>query len=313
MNFTWCNNDFSIEFNKIARGCTSSCLIKHGSTSILCMVTVGDWTGFGDFIPLTVDYFERSYAVNKIPGGFVKREGRQRENEILISRLIDRSVRSTIDSSFRFNINISCVVLSYSKSCPIEPLCITAASSCLFIAGVPCVPVCGAVASYNDTWQVGTNNGKHSLIIAGNHYGMSCIDSSGTDLKSSIIVDGVNSAIPSINSMIDFIRHITDKIKKPQYVPQSFEKTSVAVDGKAILDSYIKNDKILLSKQKNDFISKYEDKNFGSMKWSQVCRSILRSNLLWSNKRLDNRGLDEIRSISFENGMIQTHGNAIFT
>lgn len=310
MSFKVCDHELSLEISRLSKGL--SCLARHGSTTILCSVFIGDWEGFGSFLPMTVNYFERSYAINKIPGGFIKREGRQRENEILISRLIDRAIRPTIEQSFRFRITISCITLSYSKHCPIEPLAITAASAALYAAGVPCSPVAATSLNYSGgRWSFGT--GDTTMHIAGNHYGVSTVELSGSPLTVDQVIDGTNFASTQLGSIIDFVRHKLTKFKRLSHSPVPIETKSVSIDGRAIIESYTRGDSHAVSKHEADFISKWEDKAIAKFRWMQMLRATLRSHIMWTSKRLDSRGLDEVRHITAAKEVLPLHGSCLFS
>jgi len=312
MYFKLHEHDLTLDINRTTKGL--SCIAKHGSTSILCIVTVGDWEKFDSFIPLTVNYSERAYAINKIPAGFTKREGRQRENETLVARLIDRAIRPTIDPSFRYRISLSCFVLSYSKQCPIEPLAVTAASACLQAAGVPCVQVAGAtIGLTNGKWSSGPGS-DHTIHLSGNHYGISTIEAAGVPADPVSINRAINIfAIPAISGTLDFIKHKLHKFKSLSHSPIPVESKSVIVDGKAILEAYSRNDSSQINRLKHDFVSQWNSQDVGNWKWYSVVKSILRSNLLWTSKRIDGRELDEIRTFNVVKDLLPVHGSCLLS
>ena len=313
MSFKLYDQDISLEFNKTSYGIC--CSAKHGGTSILCLVNIGEWDGFGAFLPLSVSYFERSYAINKIPGGFVKREGRQRENETLISRVVDRAIRPTIDLSFRYRINITLIVTSYTKNCPVEALAITAASAGLYAAGVPCTPLVGFCMGYlGGKWGGALQQAEHQVCIAGNNYGLTTVESSGIPLSANTIMEGINqNAVPTIFALTDFVKSKLSKVKRQSFTPVATETHPVNIDGKSLVEAYLRGDMTTISKSESEFLTKWTDKQLGKFRWSQLVRSILRSNMLWTSKRCDNRGLDDIRHITISSDLMPAHGTCLFS
>lgn len=317
MSFKFNQHEFSIEFNKVGPTLTDSRSVitsttRHGSTVVFCSVTVGDWAGFSNCLPLSVNYAERSYAINKIPSGFAKREARNRDNEILIARLIDRSIRPTIEESFRFRIQISVVVLNYSPACPIEPLCITAVSATLSAAGVPSSSVVGIKVFYNNgSWNIGS--GDNGLTLAGNGYGLSTVETSGSPLHPDILVKGIHFALPNITSLADHIRHTLAKFRKLTYAPVPIETVSTNIDARALVDAHYKNDINLLNKLYNDFIAKWSDLELAKFKWDKLTRSVLRSNMLWSMRRIDGRAMDELRTLNIQANFLPSQGSYLIS
>ncbi len=310
-DFKWCNSDFSIEVNEIKKDCSASCVIKHGSTTILAYCQIGEWHGFSDGpISFNVDYAERYYAINKIPPGFNKREARNKENDVLISKLIERSLRCTINQAFRFAIDIHCVVLSYSKPSPIESLCVLASSVCMDLAGIPVSLIAGCNIAYNDSWNFGS--GKHSLFVAGNHYGVTCVNGSGIDLSTSVIYEGIrDKAFQNICAILDYVSEAIKpyKAKSKNYIAQEYENHSIAVNGKELIEALIDNNITKINELKAAFYGHWNNKGIASYKWKQIIKATICSYMHWNNKRLDNRALNDIRPIEYTLKYLKTHGS----
>src|SRR3989338_1942429 len=135
----------TLETGKIARQASGSVIAKLGNTTILAAVTMSKKPLSGaDFLPMTVNYIEKSYAAGKIPGGFFKREAKPSDNATLTSRLIDRPIRPLFPSNFHNEINVVCQVLSYDSSCNPDIVALIAASAALEISEVPFEEAVGA-------------------------------------------------------------------------------------------------------------------------------------------------------------------------
>src|SRR5690554_2660409 len=130
--------EFSFETGRIAKQASGAVLVRYGGTVLLCTATISDEPREGiDFFPLTVDYEERLYAVGRIPGGFIKREGRPTEKAILSARLTDRPLRPLFPKELRNAVHIVSTVFSVDQNCPPELLSIIGASAALSISKIP--------------------------------------------------------------------------------------------------------------------------------------------------------------------------------
>ena len=137
---------FSLETGRLAKQASGAVLVRYGDTVVLVTATISDEPREGvDFFPLTVDYEERLYAVGRIPGGFIKREGRPTEKAILSARLTDRSLRPLFPKGLRNSVHIVSTVLSVDQDCPPEMLSIVGASAALSISKIPFAGPVGAV------------------------------------------------------------------------------------------------------------------------------------------------------------------------
>lgn len=312
--FSWLDNNFSISVEQSLEKKRVTIYISHGETTVMCIGKVGEWCDSNGFVPLVVDYFERSYAINRIPGGFIKRESRQKENEILTSRLIDRSIRPTIASSFKFDICLSCFVLSYSRECPPEPLCITACSAALQALGVPSTMVVGMKMFHTDKWSTSYSRARSTATIAGNHYGISSFEFSGGDLSLQEVADVAVFAGPKMNYLLEKVAEVVSELPKPQYALPSFEKASGVIDANALLKNYRRADFGSVSTQKAQFLSTWNNKKLGEEQWSTAVREVLRQSLFWTDKRLDGRQFDDAREMEFEAPFLKKlHGSSVFS
>ncbi|QEK38181.1 hypothetical protein FZC35_02245 [Candidatus Cytomitobacter indipagum] len=290
-----------------------SVLIQHGKTSILCTVCIGNWENQADYLPLQVIYQERAYASGKIPGGFLRREGKS-DKESIISRMIDRSIRSSVDSSYRFNMQVICTVLSHDNQYCSDMLSIIGSSVAMQLAGIPCVPICGYKMSWNgEKWSFGTSKDrKHALTFAKSANGIVMFDSYGKPVKRSVISEGINSAQQDINSILQMCSNFVSDKKSEVKAAPLVERKNICIDTSALLEKMKKNESI--SSEKEDFISKWENESVGKEKWNQIIRSIARNYLVWSGKRFDGRGLQDLRKMQFETSILNgANGSGLYS
>lgn len=309
MSFKFQDYEIDLEYETYTLGDGSFCVdceARNGSTVLLCKVNVGKWAGFGEGLPINVNYSERFFANNKIPAGFSKRENK-REVEIIIGRFIERAIKATIDESFRFSLNINCTVLSYSKACPPEALAVTAASSALLVAGVPCNLVVGVYLNrVNGRWTSNSGNLNY-LLVSGNYYGVSALEMCGEQLSPDQVSEGIRHASTQIGPLVDFVRQRTRKYKQNTFAPPLIESHNPIVDTEAIIKGYFHNQKESLISLSEAFISKWSDKITAKARWDQIVRSVIRTQMIWSGKRVDGRDFDSIRHTSVSKNFIPSH------
>ena len=312
--FSWLDNNFSISIEPDFSRNRVTLYVSHGETMVMCIGRIGDWCDSDGFTPLRVDYFERAYAINKIPGGFIKKESRQKESEVLISRLIDRSIRPTIAPSFKFEINLSCFVLSYSRECPAEPLCITACSAALQILGVPSTIVAGVKVFHTDKWSTTYSKARSVAFIAGNHYGISSFEFSGGELPLQDLSEVISIANPKINFLLEKILEMISTFQRPEYALPFFEKNSSVIDANLMLKSYRAGDLSNIQLQKMQFLANWKNQKLGEAQWNEAVREVLRQSLFWTEKRLDGRGFEHLREMEFEAPFLKKlHGSSVFS
>lgn len=341
------NNGEILVLDEVAKKANGALLLRKEKAVILATVTMGDEQIEGDFVPLTVQYIEKSYANGKIPSGFIKREGKPSEFEILTSRLIDRSLRPLFPKHFHHPIQISVFVLSAGDE-DLQVLALNAASLALYISNIPINRVINAirVGFVNDEF-ISTKSAESSidLFVAGDENNIAMIE-----FKSNC---GALSEEKMI-SALEFAKAHLDKnasayksalgvhIKEPLFALDSananftnaecgldsaldsanadfesaFEK--IAQNYGAILESAIKTmgeNSAILDNVKRQIIVECElcegvvEKSIARFK-----REFIRNMILSQNLRVDGRKLDEIREISIKTNILpNAHGSALFT
>jgi polyribonucleotide nucleotidyltransferase len=327
----------SLETGAIAKQANGACVIRYGDTVVLATACFKEGTVMGDFMPLTVDYKEYTYAGGRIPGGFFKREGRPTEKEILTSRLIDRPLRPSFQKGYRQETQIIALVLSADGENDPDILAINAASTALVISEIPFHNAIGAVRVGYLDGQVLINptNAQRDtsdldLIVAGTKDAIVMVEAGAREVSESVILDAFDAAhaeIKRICALQEELRAVagTPKIEvtyTPKFTDELLNelmaqwgetvKTAMLTTGKFQRYAAIKQVKqqILASVPAEDTERLAAvDAAYGEM---QV--HIFRNLMLNEGRRVDGRSFTEIRPITVETSVLpRTHGSSIFT
>ncbi len=331
----------TIENGKMAGLANGSVLVKYGETTVLVNVTASKEPKEGiDFFPLSVDYEERLYAVGKIPGGFTKREGKPTDKAILTARAIDRPIRPLFPKDFRNDVVVSCLVLSVEQDCSPEVCAMIGTSAALSISDIPFGGPTAAVAVgyVNDKVVINPteeerNNSRLTLTVAGTADKIAMIEAGADEIPDGTMLEAIKMAHVEIKKVCEFIQKIKDEIGKPK-----FEYTSFAVNEEVYdiiagefsermkqdvqtPDKPERDEKI--DKLTEDVKAWYEEK-YGEEKLEEDSKAIadalyklekktVRKLILEEGKRVDGRGIYDIRPLSCEVGLIpRVHGSALF-
>ena len=189
-SLVWGDKELILETGKIARQADGAVMVTYGETKLLCTVVAAKEDSENDFFPLTVHYIEKFYSVGKIPGGYLKREGRPSEKETLISRLIDRPIRPLFPNNFKNEVQVICQVLSHDGISSTEIPAIIGASAALTISGIPFYGPLGAskVGRIKNDFILNPTNEQLSesdldLVVAGTKDGVLMVESEARDGK----------------------------------------------------------------------------------------------------------------------------------
>ncbi len=334
--------ELSVETGKYCGLANGSVTVKYGDTVVLVNVTASKEPKEGiDFFPLSVDYEERMYSVGKIPGSFQKREGRPAEKAILTSRVIDRPIRPLFPKDFRNDVVVSCLVLSVDQDCSPEICAMIGSSAALSISDIPWGGPTGSVAVgyVNDTIVINPtekqrNDSRLTLTVAGTMDKIAMIEAGADEIPDEIMLEAIKKAHAEIKKICEFISKMKQEIGKPK-----FEYTLFTVDEevyKIISDEFgarMKNDVQTPDKPERDVkidlftedVKKWYAEKFGEEKLeedkSKIADSIyklekktVRKLILEEQKRVDGRGIYDIRPLSCEVGILpRTHGSAVFS
>ncbi|MCL2410539.1 MAG: polyribonucleotide nucleotidyltransferase [Treponema sp.] len=328
-----------LETGRIARQANGSVFAQYAGSAVIATVCCSAESVEGyDYVPLTVDYNEKYYAAGKIPGGFIKRESRPKDKEILVSRLIDRPMRPLFEKSFGREIQLIPTTLSTDQVNPPDILAIIASSAAVHISDIPFNgPVAGVrVCQVNGELIVNPTyeqieKSTMEIMVAGTRHGITMVEGGAKEVSEELMLEALDKAHAVIKQFCDLqdkLREIAGKEKQPLLVPsyslenadvirsEAYPKLQTACfipkkheryDGiKAVKKEFEEKYALQLEdeKQKKLFNALFEDMQY----------EILRSSILDSGKRVDGRGLEDIRDITCEVEILaRTHGSALFT
>lgn len=326
-----------VETGKFAGLANGSCLVRYGDTTILATATASAQPRDGiDFFPLAVDYEEKLYSVGKIPGSWNRREGRPGEKAILNSRMIDRPIRPLFPKDLRNDVVVSVTLLSVDQDCVPVIAGMLGASVALSISDIPFNgPVAGVLLGYVDGEYVinptleQRKNSKMSVTVVGTAEKIVMIEAGADEIPEDIMLEGIIFAHQEIKKMVKFVSDIAAEIGKPKFeythITVNEElyndvkdfayddiKTALITDDKDIRD---KNIAEVTTKIKEHFAEKYPDNDadFEDAVY-KLEKTIVRKMLIDDHQRVDGRGLDEIRPLHAEAGLIpRVHGSGLFS
>ncbi|NLZ28929.1 MAG: polyribonucleotide nucleotidyltransferase [Firmicutes bacterium] len=327
-----------LQTGKLAKQAGGSVLVRYGDTVILVTATVSDQPREdADFFPLTVDYEERLYAVGRIPGGFIKREGRPTEKAILAARLTDRPLRPLFPQKFRNSVHIVTTVLSVDQDCPPETLSIIGASTALSISRIPFDgPVGAVVVGMVDDMPVINPTVEQmeksiiNLIVAGTADAIMMIESSAAEISEERLLTCIEAGHEQIKRIVDLQEKIVDLKAVPKMEVPTVEELPQGVEGeigqalsRKIRAAFDVHEKLEREKQlehvKESFHEQYNElypDHEAAIKdlFESSMKETLRTMILKENIRPDGRKANQIREISCEAGVLpRTHGSALFT
>lgn len=326
-----------VETGKFAQLANGSCLVRYGDTAVHVAVTASEKPREGiDFFPLSVDFEERLYAVGKIPGSFSKREGKPSEKAILASRVIDRPIRPLFPKDMRNDVSVVCTVMSVDEDCSPEITAMIGASIALSISDIPWNgPISGVFVGLVDG-EIIINptlkerlNSDLSLTVASTENLIPMIEAGANEVSDEIMYEAILKANETNKGVIEFINRIKSEIGKEKFSYESsdpsedmFEavKNYTEEDLKFALytpDKTVREERLapIYEKVYEHFSEVYPD----SEKQLNECiykvqKHIVRRWLLDEQKRVDGRGMDEIRPLDAEVGILpRVHGSGLFT
>ncbi|MBQ5389829.1 MAG: polyribonucleotide nucleotidyltransferase, partial [Clostridia bacterium] len=335
--YTLAGRPLVIETGKLAGLANGSCLVRYGETVVLACATASEKPRDGiDFLPLSVDFEERMYAAGKIPGGFLKREGRPGEKAILTSRVIDRPIRPLFPKDLRNDVSISLTVMAVDPDCSHEIAGMIGASIALSISDIPWNGPIGGVF-------VGMVDGKPvinptleqrkvsdlELTVAASMQKIVMIEAGANEVSDDDMFDAIMLAHAEIKKLIEFINSIVSEIGKPKFEYPSCELDHDMFDEvfafceKDVMNALDTDDKNVRDARMvpitdaivAEFSEKYPEiaSIMGELIY-KIQKKIVRRWLLEDGKRVDGRRLDEIRPLAAEVGLIKrVHGSGLFT
>ncbi|MBT3328006.1 MAG: polyribonucleotide nucleotidyltransferase, partial [Gemmatimonadales bacterium] len=329
----------SLEFGRMAKLAQGSCLVQYGDTVVLCAVTVQNKPSHLPFFPLTVEYREKSYAAGKIPGGFFKREGRPGEKEILSARCIDRPIRPLFPKGFKYETQVACFILSADQENDADTIALLAASVALNMSKIPfSTPVAsvrvGRIAGnwvLNPTFQQ-LEYSDVDIVISGTADAITMVEGGAIEVPEDEILEALQVAHDGIKELCAMQLEFLDGHTVPD-----MEWTSVAPDADlqakvselaaaGVAEALTHGDKaergaamsavtaeVIATLTAEDEAYADQSKDIGEIV-RDVEKTTLRRVILETGVRPDGRGVDDIRPITSEVGVLpRTHGSALFT
>src|SRR5213082_1641065 len=329
----------SFETGKLAKQAHGSVVVRMGDNVVLATATSNPEPREGiDFFPLTVDYREYTYAGGRIPGGFIKREGRMSEREVLTSRQIDRPVRPLFPDGFKCETQVIAFVLSADTENDPDVAGINGASAALTISDIPFQGPIGAVrvGLVNGQFIVNPTYGEMSdsllnIMVVGTSDGIVMIESGAKEVKEETVVDAIEFAHTEIKKICAAINELRSKAGKPkrEVTPPEFDqayydslKKKIGADLTDRLDTkkHPKAESYALVKElKKELqaaLPEDDDEAAAKLKtyYEALRERIFREAVINQKRRPDGRAFDQIRDIWIEVGVLpRTHGSAIFT
>ncbi len=326
-----------IEQGKMAKQANGAVLVRYGDTVVLVAATASSAPREGvDFFPLTVDYEEKMYAVGKIPGGFIKREGRPGNSAILSARLIDRPIRPLFPKGFRNDVNVIATVLSVEQDNPPDIAAMIGASCALCVSDIPFGgPIAGVrVGRVNGNFVINPTVEERkvsdlNLTIAGSHDAVMMVEAGANELSEDEILDSILFGHSEIKKIVEFQQKIAEECGKTKREMPLFEIPSELENGireyaGARLDEAVRNPNKLerdenISNINADtmehFLVDWPDKSkeiAGVL--HDVEKDIVRHMITHEKIRPDGRALDEVRPVACEVGVLpRVHGSGLFT
>ena len=335
--YTFAGRPLVIETGKMAGLANGSVLIRYGETVLLCCATASAKPRDGiDFLPLSVDYDERMYAAGKIPGGYLKREGKPSEKAVLTSRVIDRPIRPLFPKDLRNDVALTLTVMSVDPDCSPEITAMIGASTALAISDIPWNgPIGGVFMGLVDGKLVVNPTEEEQkksdlqLTVAASMKKVVMIEAGANEVDDETMYEAIMKAHEEIKDLLGFINAIIDEIGKPKFDYPSCELDHDMFDKvfafceKDMMEALDTDDKNVRDEKvvpiTDAIIEKFGEEypEIGSMMDEliyKIQKKIVRRWLLVDKKRVDGRRMDEIRPLGSEVGILpRTHGSGLFT
>lgn len=326
-----------VEQGKMAKQANGAVLVRYGDTVVLVTATASAEPREGvDFFPLTVDYEEKMYAAGKIPGGFIKREGRPSSDAVLCARLIDRPIRPLFPEGFRNDVQIVATVLSVDQDNAPEIIAMLGASCALTVSDIPFLgPIAGVrVGRVNGEFVINPTEAQReestlNLTVAGSRDAVMMVEAGANELPEEVILDAILFGHEEIKQLVEFQAQIQQACGKEKRevklfsVPEELQQ-GIREYAAARLDEATRNPDKLdrdahIADIKADTLEHFladwpeSDKEISYMLY-KLEKEIVRKMITHEKIRPDGRALDEVRPVSCEVGVLpRTHGSGLFT
>lgn len=332
----FCGRPLRMQVGKMAELCNGAVLVSYGETVILVTCTASARPKDGiDYFPLSVDFNEKLYAVGRIPGSFMRREGKPSLPAVLASRLIDRPMRPLFPSDLRNDVIISCEVLSVDRDCSPEITAMIGASAAVSISDVPFHgPIAGIVLGWDgekylfNPTKAERETNRMITTIAATHQKIVMIESEAKEVPDEVMYEGIVQAHAQLQGVLDLIDRMVEEVGKPKfdYVHASFDQElfdAICADfldeAKGCMDTDDKNVRearwnVMVDHWHERYLDTHPDMDqYLDEITYKLQKKIVKAWLL-EGHRVDGRALNEIRPLAAEVALIpNVHGSALFT
>lgn len=334
----WAGRPLTVEIGELAKQANGAVLVRYGDTVVLSTATASKEPKSVDFFPLTVNYEERLYAVGKIPGGFIKREGRPSEKAILASRLIDRPIRPLFAEGFRNEVQVVSMVMSVDQDCSPEMAAMFGSSLALTISDIPFEgPIAGVtVGRVNGEFVINPSVAQMEqsdmhLVVAGTKDAINMVEAGANEVPEEIMLEAIMFGHEEIKRLIAFQEDIAAKVGKEKMEVVLYElDAQLEAEIRARVEGEIKRavqvpEKLAreaaIEQLKSEVVASYEEQEADEETIKQVkeilyklVKEEVRRLITEEKVRPDGRKVDEIRPLSSAVGLLpRTHGSGLFT
>jgi len=326
----------SIETGRMAKQAAGSALVQYGDTMVLAAVTVSDKESPLPFFPLLVEYRDKAYAAGKIPGGFIKREGRPHDSEILKARIIDRSIRPLFPEGFKNEIQVYIYVISADQENDADVIALLAASFAINNSKIPFLGPIAAVrvGRVQENWILNPTfqqlpYSDMDVVVAGTQDSIMMVEGGAIEVSEDDVLDALNVAQGGIRELIAMQEELLSRGRTPKMEwkkPEMNEALVARVDavGRTKISAAINQDEkhtriaaveLVKKEMAEALLVEFPDnsKDIGNLV-GDVEYNALRAQVLDTGKRVDGRGPKEVRDISIDTTVLpRAHGSALFT
>ena len=334
----WGGRKLVLETGKVAKQATGAVVATYGETKVLATVCAAkEIKADQDFFPLTVNYQEKYYATGKVPGGFMKREGKPSEHEVLVSRLIDRPIRPLFPDAFKNEVQVICTVLSHDQENDSDIVSMVATSAALAISGIPFMgPIGAAKVGYKDGQYIlnptieEQKTSELELTVAGTKEGVLMVESEANELSEETMLNAVMFGFDSFQPVIDMIVDLTKEAGKEPWeapaFPHEFDEMyeRIAKEYRAKYEqAFCEIDKQtrgnLVGQIDEEIKATIDPENEIENKYlldvlEKIKHVVVREKVLTTGRRIDGRDTKTVRPIWCEVDVLpKAHGSAIFT
>lgn len=330
----------TFEIGKYAALANSSIMVRYGESVVLATVVASKEPKELDFFPLTVNYEERLYAVGKIPGGFIKREGRPSEKAILASRLIDRPIRPLFPEGFRNEVQVVAMVMSVDQDCSTEIAAMIGSSLALSVSNIPFAgPIAGVIIGrvdgqfvINPTVEEMERSDLH-LVVAGTKDGINMVEAGSEQIPEDVILEAILLGHEEIKKLVAFQEEVVNQVGEDKIEPElakideevetrvSELATNPMIEAIQVVEKQARQEAIekVRAGVLEEFANQYTEEEYQA-KMKDILKSLdsivkeeVRRLILEEGKRPDGRTTEEIRPLSSEiNILPRTHGSGLF-